>query len=90
MGPYFGGAARVAYEKFGAGGVTEGLKGATYAIPVVRAGVDMVNLTSIPSWPLPVHTPSIVSGLPVSVAALPVFPMRRLLRFSLRLLRCRM
>lgn len=42
-GPYFGGAARMAYEKFGAGGVTEGLKGATYAIPVVRAGVDMVK-----------------------------------------------
>ena len=43
MGTHFGDAAQVAYEKFGAGGVAEGLKGSAYAIPVVRAGVDMVK-----------------------------------------------
>lgn len=43
MGVHFGDAARVAYDKFGAGGVSEGLKGSTYAIPVVRAGIDMVK-----------------------------------------------
>lgn len=43
MGNHYGGAARMACKMFGAGGVSEGIKGQTYAIPVVLAGVERVK-----------------------------------------------
>ena len=42
IGKHYGKAARMAYESFGGGGLAEGVKGQTYAIPVVRAGVEMI------------------------------------------------
>ena len=41
-GAHYGKAARTAYEHFGAGGIAEGARGQTYAIPVVRSGVEMI------------------------------------------------
>ncbi len=43
MGHYFGDAARIANEQFGAGGVSEGINGQAYAIPVVLAGTDRIK-----------------------------------------------
>ena len=55
-GNHYGGAARIAYEKFGAEwGVAEGLSGSTYAIPTLDKEMQPVSKTFISSPATPIY-----------------------------------